>query len=341
MRDRKKTKQSTGYVAFSLLLFIIVVGVIGYSLLGFTFTEAFFMTIITIATVGFKEVHELDSSGMWFTSILIIFSFGIFAYVATTFGRYLIDGIFSNYYRDRNVKRKINKLKNHVVVCGYGRNGKQATIELMEHSFPIIIIESDTAIVEELRTSGFLFIEGDATREEILKEANLKEAVALITTLPVDADNLFVVLSAREQNPELTIISRASMDHSDSKLKRAGANNVIMPDKIGGQRMAKLVAQPDVVDFLEYVMLQSSESVALEEISCDNLASCFAGKSIRELDIRNESGANIIGMKREDNSYLINPLPEVLLTPHDKLFVLGTTRQVDRLKKIITGEFSN
>lgn len=336
----QRDKLGTGYIALGLLLFIISVGVVGYYLMGFTFTEAFFMTIITIATVGFKEVHDLDPQGMWFTAILIIFSFGIFAYVATTFGHYLIDGIFTNYYRDRNVKRKIDRLKNHVIICGYGRNGKQAAIELIDHKVDIIIIESNPSTVEELRGSDLLYMEGDATREDVLHEANIKSAKALITTLPVDADNLFVVLSARELNPEMTIISRASIDHSDSKLKRAGANNVIMPDKIGGQRMAKLVAQPDVVEFLEYVMLQSAENVALEEISCDNLASCFAGKSIRELDVRNESGANIIGMKREDNSYLINPLPEVLLTPHDRLFVLGTRRQVDRLKKIITGDFS-
>jgi voltage-gated potassium channel len=337
----KKDKLSTGFIAFGLLLMILVVGVLGYLVLGYTFTEAFFMTIITIATVGFKEVHDLDATGMWFTALLIIFSFGIFAYAATTFGRYLIDGIFTNYYRDRNVKRKIDKLKNHVIICGYGRNGKQAAIELIDHGVQIIVVESDPPTVEELRKSNLLYIEGDATREETLNEANISQAKALITTLPEDADNLFVVLSARELNPVMTIISRASIDHSDSKLKRAGANNVIMPDKIGGQRMAKLVAQPDVVEFLEYIMLQSAESVALEEVSCKNLASCFAGKSIRELDVRNESGANIIGMKREDNSYLINPLPEILLTPHDRLFVLGTKRQLIRLKKIIAGDFSS
>ncbi|MGC9344849.1 MAG: potassium channel family protein, partial [Bacteroidales bacterium] len=180
----QKDKIGTGYIALGLLVFIIAVGVIGYSLMGFTFTEAFFMTIITIATVGFKEVHELDPQGMWFTAILIIFSFGIFAYVATTFGHYLIDGIFTNYYRDRNVKRKIDRLRNHVIVCGYGRNGKQAAIELIEHKFDIIIVESNPTIVEELRGSDLLYLEGDATREEVLREANIKAAAALITTLP-------------------------------------------------------------------------------------------------------------------------------------------------------------
>lgn len=331
----------TAYLALGLLFVIITIGVIGYSVMGYTFTEAFFMTIITIATVGFKEVRELEPEGMWFTAVLIIFSFGIFAYAATTFGRYLIDGVFTNYYRDNKLKRKIDKLKGHVVICGYGRNGKQAAIELMDHGVPIVVLENKPEAVEELITSDLLYIEGDATNEDVLRLANISQATALITTLPVDADNLFVVLSARELNADMTIISRASLDHSDSKLKRAGATNVIMPDKIGGQRMAKLVAQPDVVEFLEYIMLQSAENVALEEISCNNLASCFAGKSIRELDIRNESGANIVGLKREDHSYLINPLPEILLTPHDKLFVLGTKKQIGRLKKIIVGDFGS
>ncbi len=128
------------------------------------------------------------------------------------------------------------------------------------------------------------------------------------------------------------------MDHSDTKLKRAGANNVIMPDKIGGQRMAKLVAQPDIVEFIDYMLLQSAENVVLEEISCEKLAYCFAGKSIRELDIKNESGANIIGMKRLDNSILINPLPETMLEPSDKLFALGTRKQISSLFDLISQE---
>lgn len=295
------------------------------------------MTIITIATVGFNEVHELDQSGMWFTSVLIIFSFGIFAYAATTFGRYLIDGVFTNYYRDNKLKRKIDKLKDHIVVCGYGRNGKQVVVELLEHDVPIIVLEKDPALIASLQDSGLLFIEGDATMEEVLTSANLKDAKALITTLPVDADNLFVVLSAREINTNMTIISRASMDHSDTKLKRAGADNVIMPDKIGGQRMAKLVVQPDIVEFLEYIMIQSKKNVILEELNCKKLDSCFEGKSIRELDVRNISGANIIGLKRADNSFVINPPPELVLTSEDQIFALGTKNQMKSLMSIISG----
>jgi voltage-gated potassium channel len=303
---------------------------------GFTFTEAFFMTVITIATVGFREVHPLSSVGMYFTAFLIIFSFGIFAYAITTFTRYIVDGALEHYYKSRKVRNKILKLKDHVIICGFGRNGKQAVQELLDHNVPIVIIErKEEAMDRILEYPDLLYIHGDATRDEVLETCRIDRAKALITTLPVDADNLFVVLTARELNPNLTIISRASDERSDAKLKRAGATSVIMPDRIGGQRMAKLVAQPDVVEFLDFLMLQSSENVALQEISCTDLNACFDGKSIRELDIRNETGANILGLKHTDKSFIINPLPEVILSSTDKLFVLGTKSQIVRLKKIL------
>jgi voltage-gated potassium channel len=277
---------------------------------------------------------------MYFTAFLIIFSFGIFAYSVTTFTRYVVDGAIGHYYKSRKVRNKIQRLKDHVIICGYGRNGRQAVQELLDHNVNLVIVErNDESMELILENPKLLYIHGDATRDDILETCRIDRARALITTLPVDADNLFVVLTAREMNPGLTIISRASDEHSDVKLKRAGATNIIMPDRIGGQRMAKLVAQPDVVEFLDFLMLQSLENVALEEINCTRLHSCFEGKSIRELDIRNESGANIIGLKRSDNSYIINPLPEVLLGSNDKLFALGTKTQIGRLKKtLIEGE---
>jgi voltage-gated potassium channel len=329
------------YFTLLLLLAVMVIGSVGYRLLGFTLPEAIYQTIITIATVGFEEVHPLDNRGMWFTSVLVIFSFGIFAYAVTTFTRFIVEGVFRNTFKDTKVKRKIDRMSNHVVICGYGRNGKQAALELSQHDVPIVVIEQKPEIVQAMReTPGMLYVEGDAADEEVLQNAGIRSARAMITTLPVDADNLFVVLTAKELNPGLTIISRASQDHSDLKLKRAGATNVIMPDKIGGQRMAKLVAQPDIVEFLEIILLQRSDSVILEEISCEHLAECYIGKSILELDIRNTSGANIIGMKRADLSYLINPLPETTLKSTDKLFALGTKKQIQQLIRTITTDVS-
>ncbi len=333
----KNNSLKHAYFTLGLLIVVLVTGSVGYTMLGYTPSEAIYQTIITIATVGFEEVHPLDNRGMWFTSFLVIFSIGIFAYAVTTFTRFIVEGVFRNSYKDTKVKRKIEKLSGHVIICGYGRNGKQACIELREHNVPIVVIEQDADIIQLLReTPGMLYVEGDAADEEVLRTAHLESARALITTLPVDADNLFVVLSAKELNKTIKIISRASLENSDVKLKRAGATNVIMPDKIGGQRMAKLVAQPDIVEFIDVLLLQSIDSVVLEEISCKNIADCFAGKSILELDIRNTSGANIIGLKRQDNSYLINPLPGTTLSSADRLFALGTKKQIDQLRETLS-----
>jgi voltage-gated potassium channel len=333
----KRESIKSAYIAATLLLSAISMGVIGYiTIEGWSFSKSFYMTIITIATVGFREVEPLSVAGMYFTTFLIITSFGIFAYAVTTFIRYVIDGTFRHIFKDTRVKRKIKRLKDHVIVCGFGRNGKQVVRELMEHQAPLIIIENNEQTMEViLDDPNLLYVHGDATKDEVLQMCRINEAKALVTTLPVDADNLLVVLTAREMNPSLTIISRASDEHSDSKLRRAGANNIIMPDKIGGTRMAKLVTQPDIVEFLDFIMLQSSENMALEEISCKNIASCFDGKTIRELDVRNESGANIIGLRREDRSYIINPIPEIVLTSNDKIFVLGTKNQITKLKDLL------
>jgi len=335
----KRTNTKHAYIVLGLLFSMVVIGTIGYSLLGYTLSEAVYMTIITMTTVGFEEVHPLDNYGMWFTSLLVVVSIGIFFYAVTSFTRFIVEGVFMNTYKDTKVKRKIEKISDHVVICGYGRNGKQAAIELFEHNVKVVVVEQDPETIQLLReTPGMLYVEGDASDEEVLKLTRLESARALITTLPQDADNLFVVLSAKEINRQMIIISRASLDSSAVKLKRAGATNVIMPDKIGGQRMAKLVAQPDVVEFIELILLQNIDSVILEEISCHNLSSSFIGKSIYELDIRNTSGANIVGMKRKDKSYMINPVPETTLTSADKLFALGTKSQINQLIKTITSD---
>jgi len=332
----------TVYIGVGLLLIIMCVGFVGYSIIeGMDFTEAVFMTIITIATVGFQEVKPLSNPGMWFTSFLIIISFGIFVYVVSSISRYLIDSVITNYYRDRKVRKRIEGLSNHVILCGYGRNGSQAAHDLAMHNVPFIVIENDPDIVASLsELSNILYIEGDSTLDDVLFSARIDTAKALITTLPTDSDNLYVVLTAKEINPALTIISRASHETSDIKLKRAGATNVIMPDRVGGQRMAKLVTQPDVVEFIDYIMLQEPDNVFIEELSCQTMATCFDGRAIKELEIRNLTGANIIGLRREDGTYEINPAPSMSLTSKDKIFVLGTSKQINDLKDLLAREIA-
>jgi voltage-gated potassium channel len=339
-KKRRTDSNWSVIIAFGLLLIITVGGITGYMIIEkMTFTEAVYMTIITVATVGFKEVDPLSDLGMWFTSFLIVISFGIFVYAVTSFARYIIDGVLRSYYRDRKMSRKIKRLSNHVIICGYGRNGSQAAFDLAMHRVPFIVIENNPEIILLLRDNqDILYIDGDATQDEVLEHAGIADARAMITTLPADADNLYVVLTAKGINPEMTIISRASNENSDIKLKRAGATNVIMPDRVGGQRMAKLVTQPDVVEFVDFIMLQEPDNVFLEELTCEKLASCFDGRVIKELDIRNRSGANIIGLRKADRSYIINPSQDVILSSSDKLFVLGTVNQINQLKTILAEE---
>lgn len=325
------------YIAIGLLLLIFIIGTIGYIVIeGFSFNEAFFMTIITISTVGFREVRPLSGLGQFFTAFLIIISFGIFAYAVTTLTRYIVDGVFRNYLKDNKVKAKIEKLKNHVIVVGYGRNGSQAIEELNRHKFPVVIVDFNESIIQKIRQKpDLLYIQGNATEDQTLMDAKIDTAKALITALPNDADNLFVVLTAKAMNPNITIISRAAQFNSDKKLRSAGATNVIMPDKIGGQRMAKLVAQPDIVDFLEYVMLRETDEMYIEEIACRDLDSEFTEKTIGEWSIRSATGANIIGVKTTDNKYIVNPTPDIRISENDQLFVLGSPEQIKNLKKVM------
>ncbi len=325
------------YIAIGLLMLVFIIGTVGYMLIEkFTFSEAFFMTIITISTVGFREVRPLTDVGQFFTAFLIIFSFGIFAYAVTTLTRYIVDGVFRNYLKDNKVKSKIEKLSNHVIVVGYGRNGKQTIEELKRHNSKIVVVDNKESIIETIRENAdLLYIQGDATEDETLMAARIDKARALITALPNDADNLFVVLTARSMNQSIKIISRASNFNSDKKLRNAGATNVIMPDKIGGQRMAKLVEQPDIVDFLEYVMLREDDEVYIEEIACENLSLNFVERTIGDWSIRTTTGANIIGIKTSDNKYIVNPAPDVKISKNDQLFVLGNPSQISQLKKVL------
>ena len=323
------------YIALILIIATLFFAIEGFIIIeGYNFNEAFYTSIIILSTVGLSVVRELSEEGRLFVSILIIISIGIFAYAVSIVTGYVMEGELQLYLKYRKVKNRIEKLNNHVIVCGYGRNGKQACEQLRSHHQDFVVIESNERIISEMRDDGTLFIDGDATKDEILLECGIQNARALITTLPNDAANVFVVLTARELNPGLKIISRASEDTSEGKLKRAGANNVIMPDKIGGTHMASLVTRPDVLEFLDYIT--GRINIRLEEILYNNLSDRLKGKTIRELEIRNKTGANIIGFKTGDGEYTINPDPDTVMQPDAKLFVLGTQDQVSKLLEILS-----
>jgi len=327
------------FYAIGLLFAVILMGTLGYYFLGderWTLLDSFYMTIISISTVGFQEVHPLTPTGRLFTAMLIITSFGTFAYAISAITSYLVGGEYKIYFREYKVNKELNKLDNHVIVCGYGRVGKQAVADLRAYKQRFVILESNEDVIEKAQTADkdILFLHADATVDETLIRAGISRAKALITTMPSDSDNLFVVLSAAELNRKLKIISRAEKVSSVKKIKIAGAYNVIMPDRVGGSHMAQLVVTPDVMEFLDHISVQGEADCNLEEISFADLPEDYKYKTIQELDARKLTGCNIIGFRTASGEYIINPSPETKIGPNSMLFVLGNPSQIKKLNEI-------
>jgi len=258
--------------ALLLLFFVLTTGVVGYMYLsGYSFTDALYMTVITVSTVGFSEVEPLNDQEKLFTIFLITISIISFGYTVSAFTEYIISGQLFQQLKLKKVQKKIEKLNGHTIICGFGRNGKQSMIKLQNYKKDFVIIEKAEEIINDIDLQGFLNVKGDATTDEALIKAGIKGADNLITALPSDADNLFVVLSARQLNANCRIISRASNESSYSKLKIAGADNVIMPDKLGGDHMASLVVTPDVIEFVGRLTIEGETTANLEEISVNDL----------------------------------------------------------------------
>jgi len=330
----KLEKLKPAYYSIALLIVIFLAGIIGFMLIeGYSLLDAFFMTTQTVTTVGFGEVHPLSPGGKIFTSLLIIFSFGTFAFAATTLVQYIVNGVFRNYFKYSKVKKEIDQLSHHVIVIGFGRNGMQSIEELKHHNIPLVVIENrETKIKEIQQRNDLLYIDDDPSSDEVLISAGIKRAKALISVLPTDEENLFVVITAHEINPKLTIISRAINFNTVKKLKTAGASHVIMPDKISGQHMASMIAHPDMVEFLDYLMLDKTKQVLLEEVSCKGIAE-NPPTTIKQL--QSSENINIIGLKKIDGSHILNPSHDLVLTNEDLLFVLGKRADIQSFRKAL------
>ena len=232
------------------------------------------------------------------------------------------------------MQEKINKLQGHVIVCGFGRNGKQAVHKLEAYNKDYVVVELDDDIVERFYDEDHLFVQGNANEDETLIKAGIERASTLICALPSDADNLFVVLSARQINKNLKIISRAAEETSYQKLKLAGADNVIMPDKIGGDHMASLVVVPDLVEFLDNLSVSGEQdSMNVEQIPFEKICPSGKEQAIYDLDLRKKTGCSIIGYKTPEGEYIVNPEPNTLLKKDSKLIVIGRPNQIDQLKE--------
>ena len=294
------------------------------------------MTAITISTVGYTELHDLGENGRIFVSLYIIFNISIFAYIIYIITKYVFEGELKEIYQNYMTNLGVKKLNNHIILCGYGRNGSRAAEELLNEKKPFIIIDRDVEVIKQKLASkeNILYLQGEATDDEVLKLAGVERASAIITTLPKDADNVFVTLTSRELNPKIKIIARASEPSSESKLYRAGATNVVLPDVIGGQQMAQLITKPEVIQFIEMLSGVGELKLKLDEISYNDLKNDFKGKTLRDLDLRNRTGATIIGFKNDTQGFIINPDPDLKIEKDDVLILLGSKEEVEKCKNL-------
>ncbi len=323
--------------AFIMMLSIWLIGTAGYMFIeAAPFLDAAFMTVITVSTVGFNDVLILSEAGKIFTMVLIAISWVTFAYGISVITSHFVEGGMGNLLYSYRNKKQLNKMNNHVIIVGYGRNGHQAAHELQVSGIPFVILEQKHELIINNVQSNLHFLEGDATEDEVLIEAGVERAKSIILTLPLDADNLFITISARALNPNIQIITRATNASTQKKLLIAGANKVVMPEYVGGIHMAALVNSEDVVSFLDKISIRGDADTTLVEIVCSNLPDELRNHSIFDLGIRQKTGANIIGFKTPKGEFIINPTPDTVMIPDTKLFVLGTPEQIKKMKQLIS-----
>lgn len=335
MNPIERLFKSRIYTALMLLILIMLIGVFGYRFIsGYTWVDSFYMTVITMTTVGFGEVVPLDNQSKIFTIFLILGSVIIVGYALSIITEYILSRNSFEELKYKKMQKKIDGFKDHVVICGYGRNGKQAARKLQAHNKSFVVIEKDREVEGRLKNDGVPYVIGNANEDETLLLAGVDRASSFISALPNDADNLFVVLSTRQLNDKINIISRASQESSYEKLKFAGANNVILPDKIGGDHMASLVVVPGLMEFVDNLSIVGDSNINIEEVAVEKLFNNNKKnkfRTIKDLDLRKKTGCTVIGYKDENGEYTVNPEAELPLAPNSKIIVLGKPEQIEEL----------
>jgi len=323
-------------VAIFLLFGIFIFGILGFRVLsGYSWIDAVYMTVITITTIGFGEVQPLSAVEKFYVSIFILLSIIIVGYALSVISEHLLRKSNIGNLRYSRMRKTINTYEDHVIICGYGRNGRQAALKLKAYNKQFVIIDSDKEAIDDLIEKGISCIEGNATEDEILEEAGIIRASTLLCALPNDSDNLFVVLSAKQLNHNLKIISRASRENSTKKLKLAGADNVIMPDRIGGDHMASLVVNPDLIEFLDNLSVTGEkDSINIEQIAFEFICPDERERSIAELDLRKQTGCSIIGYKSPTGDYIVNPEAKLIIRKDSKLILVGSTEQIRKMQDL-------
>jgi voltage-gated potassium channel len=317
-----------GQILF-LILLLFIGGSVGYFLIeGWSFLDSLYMTVITLSTTGFKEVYPLSPNGRILTMLLIILGMSVLFYALRELNLFIFEGKF---FRDRKMQKKIDRLENHYIICGFGRMGKKIVQELYKRNKPFVVIEKEIDNREQFQ--DYRFLQGDATEDESLINAGIKKAKGLVSVLSTDIANTFTTLSARGLNPDLKIIARAEEESSREKLMKAGANRVILPYEIGGFRIMQALLKPTVVDYIDEVFSRSDLGLEIEEIKISK-QSVLVNKSIGQSEIRSAFNTIIVGIYRTEGNIIYNPRPDLLLLPEDNLIVIGERKKLDELQEI-------
>lgn len=330
------------HLRFSIaaLVTVIAFGTLGYAMIeDWQAFDALYMTIITLATVGFKEVHELSPEGKIFTIVLIISGTGIIAYTLSSLIQFTLEGQLRKILGRKKLESRIGKLRDHYIICGYGRIGHLICREFQSRPIPFVIVEQNPNHIERLEREGYLYVEGDATDDETLQAAGIEYAKGLITAVTSDTDNVYITLTARGLNPKLFILARAGEEGAEKKLMRAGASKVISPYTIGASRMAQAILRPSVVDFIELATASEHLALQIEEIRIA-ADSVLAGKNLINSGIRQSMGIIIVGIKESDGKMTFNPPPEKNIEPNSVLIILGERPAISQLEKIAGGSQS-
>jgi len=321
-------------VIYALLL-VIAIGVIGYMTIeGWSFLDAFYMTIITLSTVGYSEVHNLSAAGQVFSIVLIVFGVGAMFYALTSIIHYLVEGHIGDILGRRRMKEKIRKLKGHFILCGYGRVGQEVAHTFEIEKTPFVIVDLDQEAIIKATDNGYLCVQGNATDDDTLNEAGIHQAKGLVAALGSDANNLYITLSAKGIRSDLFVVARVCTEESDaveSKLRRAGADRVISPHRIGGRRMAMAALRPLVIDFLDTALHRRGRGELLLENIQVGSDSPMVGMTIKEGQ-RHSGGTAILAVKKRGGTLLTDPSEEVLLEQGDELVIVGTRRQLRALE---------
>lgn len=319
--------------AFALLVALIVVGGLGYAAMeGWSFADGLYMAVITVGTVGYGETHPLSAYGRFYTILFILLSTGVMVYATSSLTAIIVEGELFELFKRRKMDKLIKHLSGHYLVCGDSSIGLHIVEELQRTNQPFIVVEHDVAKVNALIARDILAIAGDATSDATLVAAGIERAAGLVTTLHTDADNLFVVLTARRLNPKLRIIAKAIDEATRDKLQQVGADGVVMPEAIGGMRMASELLRPDVVSFLDIMLRNKDETIRVDEIRVQDGAK-VVGSSLADSGVTTTEGATLVAISRGSNAYRFNPAPDTRLEAGDVLIMLGNTRVIQSLEQ--------